>query len=610
MSVRRNDPCPCGSGKKYKNCCLKENNIVAIRELREQRLAQAKSQLTQTITEFVNKKINESEEQRLRHAFKGNIIEWVESSDADRFFSFWLIHLHRFENGLRGIEWFWEEKRSALASDQQQILENWLAIHPRIIQIVEKSEQGIMVEDLITYERFAMPYAETLQYAIPWAASLVMMERSTEEDTYNMHGVYAWLSPESVQRAISEVKKSMADNHASYERIMIDQYVELFRLILHDNQSIPLALPAAHGVELIYDVLNADEALTYLLGQPSILAGDIREQTHTFTVAGEWYQYTDSLMSGLIYITPLRASLELAGSILTAHVIDKQYTAEVKELLASAPALVFHEEKPGAEGELTYSMFATAQDKNTPVFAGFAQNQLRLKDALQRPLEQFGNESPAALLKAGRIKEVEGWANMAEYASFMAQVRRTGSYFPNFIDDFNPFRESLGVKSPFTAGIDRATALEPCANPFNRSESAGSADNNSEASLDAGTPVEAEWPLGITPQQSKAFYANDIVAFFTEKTEGKSSSTLKKYEKHLGILVSYLQGVGEQAPDWSVYSESFWSGMVKYAADDLSPAQLKVFVSVISAFAKWLDKRNGTELQARVDTASDALKVK
>ncbi|MEK7729573.1 MAG: SEC-C metal-binding domain-containing protein [candidate division KSB1 bacterium] len=25
-AVRRNDPCPCGSGKKYKNCCARENS--------------------------------------------------------------------------------------------------------------------------------------------------------------------------------------------------------------------------------------------------------------------------------------------------------------------------------------------------------------------------------------------------------------------------------------------------------------------------------------------------------------------------------------------------------------------------------------------------------
>ena len=27
-TVRRNDPCPCGSGKKYKNCCMNEKSFV------------------------------------------------------------------------------------------------------------------------------------------------------------------------------------------------------------------------------------------------------------------------------------------------------------------------------------------------------------------------------------------------------------------------------------------------------------------------------------------------------------------------------------------------------------------------------------------------------
>ena len=26
--IGRNDPCPCGSGKKYKNCCLKKENAL------------------------------------------------------------------------------------------------------------------------------------------------------------------------------------------------------------------------------------------------------------------------------------------------------------------------------------------------------------------------------------------------------------------------------------------------------------------------------------------------------------------------------------------------------------------------------------------------------
>ena len=27
MKIGRNDPCPCGSGKKYKNCCLRKETM-------------------------------------------------------------------------------------------------------------------------------------------------------------------------------------------------------------------------------------------------------------------------------------------------------------------------------------------------------------------------------------------------------------------------------------------------------------------------------------------------------------------------------------------------------------------------------------------------------
>lgn len=28
--IRRNEPCPCGSGKKYKKCCLSKNKLIPI----------------------------------------------------------------------------------------------------------------------------------------------------------------------------------------------------------------------------------------------------------------------------------------------------------------------------------------------------------------------------------------------------------------------------------------------------------------------------------------------------------------------------------------------------------------------------------------------------
>ncbi len=38
MKVGRNDPCPCGSGKKYKQCCLPKQEVISLQAVREDRL--------------------------------------------------------------------------------------------------------------------------------------------------------------------------------------------------------------------------------------------------------------------------------------------------------------------------------------------------------------------------------------------------------------------------------------------------------------------------------------------------------------------------------------------------------------------------------------------
>ncbi len=49
MSVSRNDPCPCGSGKKYKKCCLRQDENAAS-EARRQRQADETAEATAFMT--------------------------------------------------------------------------------------------------------------------------------------------------------------------------------------------------------------------------------------------------------------------------------------------------------------------------------------------------------------------------------------------------------------------------------------------------------------------------------------------------------------------------------------------------------------------------------
>ena len=47
LQVGRNDPCPCGSGEKYKNCCIKKGESFLkkmARKTEKQKLKEAKEQ--------------------------------------------------------------------------------------------------------------------------------------------------------------------------------------------------------------------------------------------------------------------------------------------------------------------------------------------------------------------------------------------------------------------------------------------------------------------------------------------------------------------------------------------------------------------------------------
>jgi hypothetical protein len=45
MKIGRNDPCPCGSGKKFKKCCMRENVVITSKELHYRRLSEAYDRL-------------------------------------------------------------------------------------------------------------------------------------------------------------------------------------------------------------------------------------------------------------------------------------------------------------------------------------------------------------------------------------------------------------------------------------------------------------------------------------------------------------------------------------------------------------------------------------
>ncbi len=59
MKIKRNQPCPCGSGKKYKKCCLNKQNVVPAGDLNYRRLSKAYEDLEIKLEDILFDKFGE-----------------------------------------------------------------------------------------------------------------------------------------------------------------------------------------------------------------------------------------------------------------------------------------------------------------------------------------------------------------------------------------------------------------------------------------------------------------------------------------------------------------------------------------------------------------------
>ena len=100
MEVGRNDLCPCGSGKKYKKCCMKKEKVVEIGQLKLNRFFQLKMQLVENMTNEMAASFSFKERSELKREFE----QRVKVSVQEPFFLHWLLFFHRDQQGMRGIE--------------------------------------------------------------------------------------------------------------------------------------------------------------------------------------------------------------------------------------------------------------------------------------------------------------------------------------------------------------------------------------------------------------------------------------------------------------------------------------------------------------------------
>lgn len=585
MTVGRNEPCLCGSGKKYKKCCMNKQQVVHIHQAREERIAQQKHQLVKKMNAFIDQKIPFQEYIQLQSEFNQRSGRSIPENTLDGYVRFWLHFFYEHKNGLSGIEWYVKEEGHRLQADEKALASKWCELKPRIVQAINQTDDSVVFEDVFTSESFTMKTGtENLPQFAPWFGTVSIIEFFDDLPLFN--GIRLFKGPEQVKQCVDSVVQWKAKHELSTDETIRRFLPELVGTLLKKSETenskivsdseymieAELADAASFAVELS----NRDEFVTY----------DWREDHKLLSHAENWMIYKDGYMNSEALMADSVGSLLISGSKLEYRSSDLEKVEQFNQLLLAeykdqtTSILEIREQKKSDTYTLSDSM--TQVTEGAPeYFAGYAQKAKEVERALKLESSPVDREL--------KIKQYE-------YEVYEQTLATYGKVDVTF--DWNSLRSQFNLEpSPFVTGNEtRSSSLKTVYYEDNQILMVKKED------------IMTYEDLGFTPEELDSFYHDPIVEFYKLKTEGKGKGTVKKYRDSLYQLTRSLnmQGINR----WQDCDVEFWKKMLLidfFETPLLSQTVAKDLISTIKAFTKWLDQQHGTQLHGIASTISKEL---
>lgn len=156
--IGRNDPCPCGSGKKYKNCCLKkENNVV---DFQEKVIKQDLRRIQREFAGFINNyedEISEFLTYRIEHDQLPIGDDYTE--EFANLFSTWMVfNLPFLENGQTIFQDFINKHGKDFRPAAVEMAKKWVTI-PGMFEVQDHlDENHFVVNEIYNDQKFTVNF--------------------------------------------------------------------------------------------------------------------------------------------------------------------------------------------------------------------------------------------------------------------------------------------------------------------------------------------------------------------------------------------------------------------------------------------------------------------
>ena len=171
--VGRNDPCPCGSGRKFKKCCLSKSGAIS----QSYRSAERNSALAKLMRFAARSKFKE-----IHHAaltlFWGdwlsdkpdhNLEKVMTSEQVEIAYNSWFAFDFDCGGGRRMLDVYLETEGNKLSSGELNYLNGLRGSHLRLYEILEvKPDQGFEVRDLWDDRRLYVRERAATRQIVPW----------------------------------------------------------------------------------------------------------------------------------------------------------------------------------------------------------------------------------------------------------------------------------------------------------------------------------------------------------------------------------------------------------------------------------------------------------
>lgn len=207
----RNDPCPCGSGKKYKKCCERVVAFQTAELLREDRERKAKTRLVTCLNKWFQEECRGEIDEKWSIIFKECLHLPVEHPIPSKFaytYRFWMLFDAPCFRGERPVE-YWRRSLAGTSLQSERIAEELAGVHLCCYEVVRVDGEEVILRSLTEDREFPVRLTEPVREGM-----LMFARLSRLVNRYELFGPYTSFGVEMKGEIIMYLKNQVQSTGA------------------------------------------------------------------------------------------------------------------------------------------------------------------------------------------------------------------------------------------------------------------------------------------------------------------------------------------------------------------------------------------------------------